>query len=266
MFSDDKNCASISKYLRHGDNVYFYETADSTNAIAKTLGAKGEKEGTLVVADKQTAGRGRLGRSFFSPDGGIYMSLLLRPQIALQEALFITAAAAVAVCHVIERETDKKCLIKWVNDIYIDGRKVCGILTEGAVAGGETLEYAVLGIGINLTCPSGGFPQDIADRADAIFGNESISAEEKARITAAVADEFLDIYSQLGSKSFMREYQSRSFLNGLTVCFNKDGIDHTAKVIAIDDDAKLIVEENGKKIALDAGDVSVKPKRDNKKR
>ena len=133
---------------------------DSTNTLVKHLAEQGGREGMVVIAQHQTAGKGRLGRSFYSPKGtGLYLSILLRPKFSAQEALSITTAAAVAVAEAVDQVTGKEggeAKIKWVNDVYYRYRKVCGILTEASIdfeTGG--LHYAVLGIGVNLTPPPG---------------------------------------------------------------------------------------------------------------
>ncbi|MBO4422670.1 MAG: biotin--[acetyl-CoA-carboxylase] ligase, partial [Clostridia bacterium] len=130
----------------------YHKTLISTNDTAKQYAREGREEGTVVIAGAQTGGRGRLGRSFFSPEGGVYMSLILRP--AFDDYTIITPAAAAAVCRALER-LGFGCRIKWVNDIYLSDKKVCGILTEADVAAG----WAVLGIGINTVCPGDGAPE-----------------------------------------------------------------------------------------------------------
>jgi len=151
-------------------SVEVFDTVTSTNTLVRQRAAEGEREGLAVIASAQTEGRGRKGRSFFSPDGtGIYMSLLLRPQVAPDMALRVTTIAAVSVCQAIERLTDRKSGIKWVNDVYMDNRKVCGILTETALsAAGGRLDYVVLGIGVNALEPPGGFPEDIVNIAGSV--------------------------------------------------------------------------------------------------
>ena len=130
----------------------YFEELDSTNSYLKEMAAKGAQEGTIIIANRQSAGRGRLGRSFFSPEEkGIYMSILLRPDISLERAVLITSMAAVAVAEAIEQVSGIQTKIKWVNDIFLNKKKVCGILTEAGIdAETGTLEYAVLGIGVNV--------------------------------------------------------------------------------------------------------------------
>ncbi len=231
---------------------------DSTNIYAKRLALEGAAEGTLVTSKNQSGGKGRLGRSFFCYDGGLYMSIVLRPEISPNDSLLITTAAAVTVAEVLEREYRKKCEIKWVNDIYIGGKKVCGILTEGGInpQSGD-LDYAVLGIGINLGAPEDGFPQEISDIADSVCeGN--IFEREISRIAELICKRFFEIYYDLSSKKFLKEYRRRSFLIGKEISYFKDDTLHTAKVLDVDQNAGLVISEGGSTATLRAGEVSVK--------
>ncbi len=231
---------------------------NSTNTVCKELASEGASEGALVLAQCQTGGRGRLTRSFFSYKGGLYMSLLLRPKFSAESAGLITAAAAVAAAEILEELSGRKCEIKWVNDIYIGEKKVCGILTEGAVnpqTGG--FEYAVLGVGANLCAPKGGFPEEIRDTADFVFEN-ALSFDEICEIAQKISDRFFTFYGELEGRKFLEGYRRRSFLLGKTVQFEKDGRLHTARASGVDDNAGLITEENGSQSILRAGEVSVK--------
>ena len=149
-------------------------------------------------------------------------------------------------------------MIKWVNDVYINDKKVCGILTEGAFdAETAGLRYAVVGIGINLTEPQGGFPPEIADRAAAVFGEKRLGSEQTARITADVVNIFMDFYRSLEKKEFMEEYRARSWLNGKTVAYSRNGVSESGVVREIDGDARLIIESGGEITALSAGEVTI---------
>lgn len=240
--------------------VLIYDELTSTNNTAKELGRSGVGEDLIVIARRQSGGRGRLGRSFFSPEGGLYMSLLIHPRILVSRSLNITTAAAVAVCRAIESMTDKKCSVKWVNDIYINGRKVCGILTESAVNNEGELEFAVLGIGVNLTPPKNGFPEELKSRAGAVFND--ISECEADQIAAAIVNEFMRLYSTgLNSHEFIEEYRERSFLIGreINVMHIHDGASCKATAIGIDDDFGLEVRyPDGTVSVLTCGDVSVR--------
>jgi BirA family biotin operon repressor/biotin-[acetyl-CoA-carboxylase] ligase len=150
-----------------------FDTVDSTNTVCLKRASGGDRRTYAAVAGGQTRGRGRRGRSFFSPDGtGLYMSILLRPSgLSADEAVKFTTIAAVAVSEAIEAVACKTASIKWVNDIYVSGRKACGILTEASFNPEDgTLDYAVVGIGINVYEPQGGFPEEIKDRAGALAG------------------------------------------------------------------------------------------------
>ena len=185
---------------------------DSTNTYLKSTAEKGEKDGSVVIAETQTAGRGRLGRHFYSDKGGLYMSILIRPDMPTERSLFITTGAAVAVSRAIEKVCGKKVGIKWVNDIFIDGKKVCGILTEGA-SDFETgrLQYAVVGIGINVTEPQGKFNAEIADIATAIY-EKDVPWGIKNRLAAEVLNQFSEIMKAPDDKMVIDEYRSRSIL------------------------------------------------------
>lgn len=228
----------------------------STNACAKEYAEKGAEEGTVIEAKRQTDGRGRLGRSFFSGGGGAYFTVILRPRLSAEASLLITAAAAVAVAEAIEKISGKEAKIKWVNDIYIDEKKVCGILAEGKLSAEGRLDYAVLGIGVNLSEPEGGFPRELEGIAGAIFEKgKEIQAEA---VIEAIYDRFFEIYENIEERAFMQEYRRRSFLKGKTVSFKKEKTEHTALVVGIDDSARLILDEDGKQFTLEAGEVSVK--------
>ena len=148
--------------------VHLYKTVPSTNLVAKDYAERGEKEG-VFIAEKQTAGRGRQGRSFFSPENsGLYVSFLLRPSISPEDVYILTTTAAVAVSETIELFSGREARIKWVNDVLVANKKVCGILVEGSMTGQEN-DYAVIGIGINLFPPEGGFPDGLEEKAGTVL-------------------------------------------------------------------------------------------------
>ena len=152
---------------KYGLDIIEKDSVTSTNTELIEMAKNGAKEGTVLIASEQTAGKGRTGKSFYSPEGsGVYLSILLRPDFKPEDALFLTTIAAVATAKAIESVSDKEAKIKWVNDVYLDNKKVCGILTESALSSDmEKLDYAVVGIGINLCPPEGGFPDDIKNIA-----------------------------------------------------------------------------------------------------
>ena len=151
--------------------IFLYDTLESSNRTAKTLALEGAPHGTMVLAGQQTAGRGRLGRRFESPAGkGVYLSLVLRPSLPMTEAQAVTVSAAVAVCRAVKKLCGLELGIKWVNDLYYNGKKVCGILTEaGADLESGQLEWLVVGIGLNLTSRPEDWPEELRPIAGSLY-------------------------------------------------------------------------------------------------
>ena len=233
-----------------------YEQLDSTNRLAHELAKNGAPEGTVVTARCQTSGRGRLGRSFFSPDAtGLYMSVVLRPSLAPQELLFITTAAAAAVARAAETLVGECVQIKWVNDVYYRGKKVAGILTEGAFSG-DMIAYAVLGIGINVAPPVGGFPPEIQQKAGTLFDE---FCDVHTELCHLILQNFDEYYGALADKPFLAEYRRRSFLDGKTVqLLNVDDTPvETVTVLGIDEDCALMVQTEHGTRRITSGDVSI---------
>ena len=262
--TDILSTQSISKYLSGNAarfEVSVNKTIDSTNSRLKELASQGAPEGTVVIAEEQTSGRGRMNRNFYSPaDTGIYMSILLRPKLSATEALFITTSAAVAVAQAIEAVSSREAKIKWVNDIYCDGKKVCGILTEASFdmeSGG--LEYAVLGIGINVKTPKDGFPDDIKDIAVAVFEDDPDIVDTKSRLVAEVLKRFWNYYIGLENKTFLSEYRKRSLVIGKEILVLGNNTSEKALALEIDDQCRLKVRlEDGTIELLSSGEVSIK--------
>ena len=230
----------------------------STNSVIKERASE-LREWHTVIAGRQTEGRGRRGRSFYSPDGtGLYMSVLLRPKLSASDAVLITAAAAVAVCRAVREVADVKAEIKWVNDIYIGGKKVCGILTEASVdmESGD-IEYAVLGVGINITEPEGGFPDELSSTAGAVFSSGQHNMRN--RLAAAFLKNLYIIYEDFASCGFVNEYRELSFLRGKQVNVLRGEEAVPAFVMGIDDRCRLMVRyTDGQVEALSSGEVSVR--------
>ena len=237
----------------------YIEEIDSTNNYAKELAKKGEGEGTIVIADRQTAGRGRVGKKFFSPDAtGLYYSLILRPSFSLEEVTFITSAAAVSTVHAIEKVLGVKCGIKWVNDLYLDNKKVCGILCEAAPCLNGGAEYVILGIGINLLPPKGGFPAEIENIAGALLSECENIRETKMLLAENITDIFFRYYKNFESHSFIPEYQNLSLMEGKRITVLGDTT-CDAVALGVDDRCRLIVQKDGgEKFILSSGEVSIK--------
>lgn len=238
------SAASIEHYLEtDGIHVEYHDSIDSTNQEAKRLADLGAPEGTLVVADQQSAGRGRQGRPFYSPSGtGVYFSLLLRPAFPLSDMAYVTSYAAVAVALAIEKVFGTRTQIKWVNDVFVDGHKVCGILTEGSFdAESGALSSMVVGIGINVLTPEGGFPDDISGVAHAISPAHVDDGDYRARLVASVVDLFMARYPDIPECPHLEAYRERSLLDGRDVeVFEGNAVYH-AHVLGVNDDLTLRV-------------------------
>ncbi len=245
--------------LRDIFTIDAYRSVDSTNLVLKRM-AQNISQWHVAVSGTQTSGRGRMGRNFFSPaDTGLYISLFLRPAMPAADAAMITSAAAVAVCNAIEECTTARPAIKWVNDVFIDGLKVCGILTEAAMdMESGSLEYAILGVGMNVYKPGGGFPPELQGIAGAILQKPSHNI--RCALAASFLRNFYNIYRDLSKGSFVSEYRRRSFLIGQRIYVIKGGEKIPASAIDIDSECRLIVRyEDGRQDALSSGEVSVRP-------
>ena len=241
--------------------AYFYESTDSTNTVARQLALSGAPHGTLVVAGTQTAGRGRLGRSFESPAGkGLYMTVLLRPQLAAPQALAVTGSAAVAVCRAVQAQCGLPLAIKWVNDLFYNGKKVCGILTE-AVSDLDTglVDHLAVGIGLNLTATAADFAPGLWDTAGSLYPGGACPAP-RAQLAGAIARELLALCPDF---DYLADYRARCFVPGHWVTVREvSGETYTARALAIDDAGRLVVETAaGRRTALSHAEVSVKPAR-----
>lgn len=253
----------IRRYLNECGKDIIIETTDeigSTNDEMKARGNNGAEEIALLIAESQTKGKGRKGRSFFSPDSsGCYMSFLLRPEYSAEECTLLTAIAAVATAEAIEEVTNKKAQIKWVNDIYIERRKVAGILTEAAFRkDGKGLSYAVVGIGINVYTPDSGFPDEIRNIAAAVSDSET---EIKNRLIAEIINRFVYYYRNLPKKEYLSSYRDRIFFLGEEITIMEADKTYSATAMDIDDMCHLIVAlPDGKTKCLFSGEISIKAK------
>lgn len=264
-----------------------FDTVDSTNTVCLKRASDGDRRTYAAVAGGQTRGRGRRGRSFFSPDGtGLYMSILLRPSgLAADQAVRFTTVAAVAVSEAIEAVSGREASVKWVNDIYVGGRKACGILTEASFNPEDgTLDYAVVGIGINVYEPHGGFPEEIRERAGALAGpvqmqdqsgtghvsNTVIENGGRNRLAAEILSRFFSYLDENLAPAatsaadpvprYAAEYRRRCFVIGRDVDVLKAGSEpRQAHVLGVDDECRLEVRyTDGTVEALSSGEISIR--------
>jgi len=270
--SDAVSKSAVLRYL--GDAAPLFELevlqqVDSTNTYLKRMapelrgiqGRVADAPWRAVIAGSQNAGRGRMGRSFVSPAGsGVYLSVFLTPRLSARQAVRITTAAAVAACRAIEACTDRQPRIKWVNDILIDGKKTCGILTEASIdleSGG--LDWAIMGIGFNVYEPEGGFPEEIKSIAGPIALERQ--RDLRSRLAAQFLRNFHEVCTDLENGGFAREYKRRSFLIGQPIHVIQNGAMRPAMALDIDEECRLLVRyEDGSTEALSSGEVSVRPR------
>ncbi|MBR2875573.1 MAG: biotin--[Clostridia bacterium] len=257
MLSAEKIKAHLCSDLKNV-SINVVEKTDSTNSVVKKVGNK-EKEWYTLVALSQTAGRGRLGKSFFSPcNTGVYFSILLKPEIEIEDFVMITTGAAVAVTRALEKNGVVEPKIKWVNDIFIDDKKVCGILAESVInSESRKIEYAVLGIGINLTEPESGFPEELRSIAGAALKNSAPDIKE--RFISEFMNEFYEIYKNPDRRGFMAEYREKCFVLGREIeVITADGT-RKGKAISIDEKAHLQVAfADGSTEFISSGEISIK--------
>ena len=234
----------------HDDlRIEVFDTIDSTNLEAERTIPSGERRCMLIAADSQTDGRGRQGRSFYSPSGGLYLSVAFSPCGGLESSLPIRTAAAVAVSRAIEETCGAAAEIKWVNDVCIKGKKVCGILTK-AVAPEGRLVGIVTVIGINLSTE--GFPRELERIAGAI------GEADRNVLAARIAEGLLSFAEHTADKSYLDEYRKRSCVIGREITYYENGTAHTALATGIDENGGLEITESNKKKPLTSGEITVR--------
>lgn len=240
--------------------IKYFDELESTNKYAKDLAKEGVHEGIVIIAGRQNGGYGRMGRSFYSPgQSGLYMSLILRPAIDAQDALLITAAAAAAVSCAIDDISGKKSGIKWVNDVFIGQKKVCGILCESAFDPiGNGLSYVILGIGVNLYTPDKGFPTELRDIAGSVFSSP-LEEGTKERLLSKILEYFDGYYKALTKKEYYKIYKKKCFIIGKDVTVIRGTQKEICRVVDLETDFRLRVRDhNNNEILLDSGEISIR--------
>lgn len=241
-------------------NIIYYKQLESTNTKIDELAAEGAKHGIVVVADAQSAGRGRRGRSWESPAGdNIYMSVLLRPELNPQEAPMLTMVMAHSVAKAIEARLNLKLQIKWPNDLIISGKKVCGILTEMSLKGTD-IDYITVGVGVNVNTRT--FPEELCDKATSLY-LECRKETEREPLIEDIVTIFREEYAQFMKErnlSFLLDEYNQMLVNrGKEVRVLEPGNEYTAYAIGMTETGELLVktgDENEQKIY--AGEVSVR--------
>lgn len=239
------------------DSILWFDTIDSTNTQAKLLAAQGAPHGTVLIADHQTGGRGRLGRQFLSPAGtGIYMSVILRPNCPPAQLMHLTCAAAVAMCDAVEAAAGFRPGIKWTNDLVHQNRKLAGILTELGLAPNGTVAWAVIGVGINCLQTEADFDPAIRSFA----GSVSMFAPcNRARLAASMVEAFAAM--DLSQKAaIMSRYRADCITLGREISLVRaDDQPRHGRAVDIDEDGALVVEfAPGVRETVNSGEVSIR--------
>ena len=250
--------ACLSPALSEKIEICAYDSVDSTNneakrRIAAGMGTLSPDRALLIVAERQTAGRGRMGRSFYSPGGsGLYMSFVFTAAASLADAVGITGAASVAVVRAIRACTGKEAAIKWVNDVLLDGKKVCGILTE-AVTSLENGHTGQIVVGIGINCGAAEFPEEVASVAG------SVGEVRRCALCAAVTEELYGFMQQLTQRPWMEEYRRASAVLGKEIRCIQGEHSFLATALEIDESGGLVVRRaDGTCETLHSGEISIR--------
>jgi BirA family biotin operon repressor/biotin-[acetyl-CoA-carboxylase] ligase len=238
--------------------ISVYKTISSTNSEAKIQAMQNAEHGTVIISEEQTEGRGRMGRSFYSPaESGIYMSIILKPNLNISDSVLITTAVAVAVCLAIDKFTNQEVKIKWVNDIYLNDKKICGILTE-AVTDIEsgTINSVVVGIGLNVKTEL--FPSELQEIAGSIFNTKNDSFIRN-QLAAEIINNVLNMCDNIEDRSFLEIYKERSMIIGEKIRYLKNNQWFEGYAQDIDEFGGLVVFlEDGRKEVLHSGEITVR--------
>lgn len=243
------------------DSLLWFPSIDSTNTRALELARQGAPHGTVLIADHQTGGRGRRGRSFHSPAGsGIYMSVILRPRCAPQQVMHLTCAAAVAMCDAVEAAAGFRPGIKWTNDLVCGRRKIAGVLTELGFDNRGNVDFAVIGIGINCCQQEGDFPEDIRYIAGSL---SSVSGQQidRIKVAAAMMDALYRMDATLLTEKahILNRYRWDCITLGQEISLVRGDEVRHGTALDIDDDGALIVRfPDGSTEAVNSGEVSVR--------
>jgi len=273
--TDALSLQGICQFVRNedvSDKIAVYDVVDSTNIIARDLVAsEAQKKDIVIVANGQTAGRGRYGRSFFSPPGhGLYMSFIIDTSLTSQESMekwsetpaLITAFSAVAVCQAIEEVTEKTPQIKWINDIFYNGRKVCGISAEAVTDGASRkIKAVIVGIGVNFTTPdSGEYPSEIKNIAGSLFSASEKPSISRNQLAAEIINKMTDIGNKSDINVILAEYRKRLFVLGKEITVTAGHSEpFSATAIDIDEKGQLIIKTDESEIkTLSSAEISIK--------
>ena len=228
-------------------DIKIFDTLSSTNDFAKDLiNSNKFQNGTTVIANTQTKGRGRFARNFYSPaNTGIYFSTILEKSLPIKDVSLITLISAIAVCRAITRLTNLNPQIKWINDIYLNNKKICGILVESICDFNNMKSKAIVsGIGINISTEN--FPKDIQDKAGSIMCNDL----SRNKLIAEILNNLFDLSKDIYDKKIIKEYKSLSLVLNKEISYKKDNKTYTATAIDINNTGNLVVKDADNNISI----------------
>ncbi len=242
--------------------VLVFPELASTNDTARELARQGAPDGTVIIADHQTGGRGRRGRSFFSPPGvGLYLTMIFRTELPAEQAVQITTMASLAAARAMDEAAGTQTQIKWINDIYLHGRKLCGILADGVPNGRGGFDYMAVGIGINVNTPAQAFPAELRDIAGSLY-SETGHTTDRNRLAALLITHLLRCREGLTHDlpRHMAEYRRRSCVLGKPVRVYGGGCDGApGMAVDIDDNGHLLVQmDTGDYRLLNSGEITIR--------
>lgn len=254
----EKEITDILKTKEFGRTLFTFESIDSTNTFAKTLSEQKGPHGTLIIADEQTAGRGRLQRNWISTKGkNLLFTLIFYPEFGIEKISLLPFVGSLAVTDAIETVTGLSATCKWPNDVLINGKKVCGMLLESS-AGNSHGGKVILGIGVNVNQEE--FPDELLHKASSLK-NESGIEIDRVHLLASIVEELENRYDQLAhfpSQRLLSDWKMKALLFGKKITVLESEFSYGATAIDVAEDGSLIIQtEDGKKKNIFAGDVSL---------
>lgn len=254
-------CKHLPREFPWADRILYFDTIDSTNTQAKGLAAQGAPQGTVVIAGSQSGGRGRMGRSFHSPqDTGIYLSVILRPGCPAAQLMHLTCATAVAMCDALEAASGLRPGIKWTNDLVWGRQKLGGILTELSLASDGSVDYAIVGIGINCAQQPGDFPDEIRSIA-ASLAMATGKTPDRTAVAAAMIAALKDMSDSLcrNVDAMMDRYRRNCITIGQAISVNQAGSVRYGTALDVDRQGALLVQfSDGHQETVHSGEVSIR--------
>ena len=267
--AEDSDVLSLEGIENYIDDKYksfeiqVFDQIDSTNLEAKRQALLGKESGLAIIANTQSKGRGRRGRSFFSPQGSIYLSVLFKPQDKeSKDLVLITTAASVAVCRAIKKVLNKSPKIKWVNDLYYDGKKICGILTEAVsdIESGQ-IDQLIVGIGLNYKNPKNGYPEEIEDVAGALCKDDETIPRN--HLLAQILNELYYVYENIETREFFKEYKEMSNVIGKRIKYStsldlSQDIKEARAIDILEDGGLLLEDDDGQRKVIHTGEITIR--------